>query len=449
MRFIPTTSSDKKNMMDSIGIENVEELFRSIPSEYLLQEPPGIGEAMSEQDVTQFLSELSKQNVSFDDASCFIGEIAWYHYVPSIVQSVTSMPSFYTAYTPYQPELSQGTLEAIYEFQSYMVHLTKMDASNASMYDGASAAAEAMIMVLAANRKKTALVSSLLHPYLKKVLYTYALPRNINLVEVPSDDGSINHEALQKLVSDDIGCCIVQSPNTFGIIEDLGEISSILKERKISSIAVVLESFSLGLLQPPGEFDFDVVCGEAQSFGMYPQFGGPGLGYMCVTEKYIRKMPGRIIGKTVDVDNQPCYVMTLRAREQDIRRNKATSNICTNNALCALQATVFLSTVGQKGLRDLAKRNFNHAHYAFQELNDVEGITIPYKKPFFNEFLVQFNKPLDYVRDELLQRDMLISKNNFADYFSYLKNSVILSFTEMNSKAEIDLLRDALKEVLK
>ncbi|MDD4028587.1 MAG: aminomethyl-transferring glycine dehydrogenase subunit GcvPA [Caldisericia bacterium] len=449
MRFIPTTSSDKKNMMDSIGIENVEELFRSIPSEYLLQEPPGIGEAMSEQDVTQFLSELSKQNVSFDDASCFIGEIAWYHYVPSIVQSVTSMPSFYTAYTPYQPELSQGTLEAIYEFQSYMVHLTKMDASNASMYDGASAAAEAMIMVLAANRKKTALVSSLLHPYLKKVLYTYALPRNINLVEVPSDDGSINHEALQKLVSDDIGCCIVQSPNTFGIIEDLAEISSILKERKIASIAVVLESFSLGLLQPPGEYDFDVVCGEAQSFGMYPQFGGPGLGYMCVAEKYIRKMPGRIIGKTVDVDNQPCYVMTLRAREQDIRRNKATSNICTNNALCALQATVFLSTVGQKGLRDLAKRNFNHAHYAFQELNDVEGITIPYKKPFFNEFLVQFNKPLDYVRDELLQRDMLISKNNFADYFSYLKNSVILSFTEMNSKAEIDLLRDALKEVLK
>jgi glycine dehydrogenase subunit 1 len=449
MRFIPTTSKEKKEMMESIGIKTVDDLFQSIPADYILQEPPGIGEAMSEQDVTQFLSELSKQNISFDEASCFIGEIAWHHYVPSIVRATASLPSFYTAYTPYQPELSQGTLQAIYEFQSYMVHLTQMDASNASMYDGASAAAEAMIMVLNANRKKTAVISSLLHPYLKKVLYTYATPRNIRIVEVTSDEGSLHHEELAKSLLDDVGCFIIQSPNAFGIIEDLEGISSILKDKKIPSIAVVLESFSLGLLQPPGAFNFDVVCGEAQSFGMYPQFGGPGLGYLCASSKYIRKMPGRIIGKTVDLDGKSCYVMTLRAREQDIRRNKATSNICTNNALCALQATVFLSTVGEKGLRDLAKRNYNHAHYAFQELNDVDGITIPYKKPFFNEFLVQFNQPVDIVREALLQRDILISKNTFADYFSYLKNSVILSFTEMNSKAEIDHLRDALKEVLR
>jgi glycine dehydrogenase subunit 1 len=203
------------------------------------------------------------------------------------------------------------------------------------------------------------------------------------------------------------------------------------------------------LLQPPGEYGFDIVCGEAQSLGMYPQFGGPGLGYMCVKNKYLRKMPGRIIGKTVDMDGKTCYVMTLRAREQDIRRNKATSNICTNNALCALQATVFLSTVGEKGFKDLAKRNFNHAHYALQELNDVDGITIPFKKPFFNEFLVQFNKPLDYVREELLQRDILVSKNDFGKFYSNLYNSLILTFTEMNSKDEIDHLRDSLKEVLK
>jgi len=449
MRFIPTTTKDKKEIMDSIGIRNIRELFQSLPSEYILQDSVGIGEAMSEQDVTQFLTELSKQNVTFDDASCFIGEIAWYHYVPAIVKATTSLPSFYTAYTPYQPELSQGTLEAIYEFQSYMVNLTKLDASNASMYDGATASAEAMIMVLTSNRKEVAMISSLLHPYLKKVLYTYAESRNYTIKEVSSDDGSTNLMDLKNELNNEIGCFIIQSPNTFGIIEDLSEVTSILQEKKIPSIAVILESFSLGLLKPPGEYGFDIVCGEAQSFGMHPQFGGPGLGYMCVKDKYIRKMPGRIIGKTVDIEGKTSYVMTLRAREQDIRRNKATSNICTNNALCALQATVFLSTVGENGLRSLAKRNFNHAHYALQELNDLDGVTIPFKKPFFNEFLVQFNKPLDYIREELLQRDILVSKNDFGKFYPALHNSLILTFTEMNSKDEIDHLCDSLKEVLK
>ncbi len=449
MRFIPNTSENKKEMMKKIGIKSIDQLFESIPAEYLLNESPGIGEAMSEQDVMQYLNELSKQNLTFDEASCFIGEIAWYHYVPSIVRAVTAYPSFYTAYTPYQPELSQGTLQAIYEFQSYMANITGMEASNASLYDGATAAAEAILLATSTKRKKHVLISSLLHPYVKKVLYTYAEPKGIKIDEVPYDDGSTQEEKLLELITDQTACILIQTPNAFGVFENLGRIQEIATEKKIASIALILESMSLGVIKPPGSYGFDIVCGEAQSFGMYPQFGGPGLGYICVSKKYIRKIPGRIVGKTEDIDGNPCFVMTLRAREQDIRRDKATSNICTNNALCALQATVYLSTLGRKGFIGLAKQNYNIAHYAMNELNDVEGLKIPFKKPFFNEFLVEFNKPLDEIREALLHKNILVSKNDMSDFYPELKNAAVLCFTEMVSKEEILELKKELTEVLK
>ncbi|MCK5848644.1 MAG: aminomethyl-transferring glycine dehydrogenase subunit GcvPA [Caldisericia bacterium] len=448
MRFIPNTLEDREKMFQKIGVSTVEELFSCIPEEFVLKEPPCIGEEMPEANVMEYLAGLSEQNVTFSDATSFIGEIAWHHYVPSIVRATMSLPSFYTAYTPYQPELSQGTLEAVYEFQSYMASITGMDASNASLYDGASAAAEAMIMLCVGKKKLKAAISSLLHPYVKEVLYTYAGPRKISIVEIRSSEGSLDEENLDENLDSDVGCVIVQSPNAFGIIEDMENIQRISQEKKVSTVAVVLEPTSLGILKPPGDYGFDVVCGEAQSFGMYPQFGGPGLGFICVTKKLIRKIPGRIVGRTEDIDGNDCFVMTLRAREQDIRRDKATSNICTNNALCALQATVYLSTIGEKGLRELAKRNINHANFAFNELNDVQGINIPYKKPFFNEFLVTFDKPIEEIQKALMDKNILISKNDFGRYYPFLKNACVLCFTEMVSKEDILNLKEALKEAL-
>lgn len=448
MKYIPATKEQNKEMLKKIGVESVEELFDIIPKEFLLKSELRIGEPFSELELQRKFNELALENKPLNRMHFFIGEVSYNHYIPSIVRHLAYQSQFYTSYTPYQPELSQGTLTAIYEFQSYIVNLTKMDVSNASLYDGATATAEAMFMVCNHTNKSKVLVSSLLHPNVLEVLRAYAAVSDIEIVEVSSDEGSVSSVDLGEKISTDVACFIFQSPNVFGIIEDVEAIKEIVSKKNVELVNVILEALSLGILRPPGEFGVSVVCGEAQSFGNEISFGGPGIGFIASKREYIRKLPGRIVGRTVDMNGKTSYVLTLRAREQDIRREKATSNICTNNSLCALKAAIYLSTLGETGLREIAEQNIQKSHYAFSELLKVNKINIPYKKPFFNEFLVELPEATDIVREKLYNRGIFVSNNSLENYYQYLKNPLILTFTELNSKEGIDYLVKTLKEVI-
>ncbi len=448
MKYIPVTKEQNEEMLRKIGVNSIDELFSVIPDEVLLKKDLNIGEALSEIELKKKLKDLAEKNVPTDKKNFFIGEVAYNHYIPSIVSHLAGQSQFYTSYTPYQPELSQGTLTAIYEFQSYIVNLTGMDVSNASLYDGATAASEAMLMLCNHTNKNKVLASSLLHPNVLEVLKTYASVSDIEIIEVASSDGSISYSDLEEKLSDDIACFINQSPNVFGIVEDTSAVNNIISKKNISLVNVILEALSLGVIAPPGEKGASVVCGEAQSFGNEMSFGGPGLGFIAAKKEFIRKLPGRIAGKTIDLDGKTSYVLTLRAREQDIRREKATSNICTNNNLCALKATIYLSTLGEEGLREVAEQNIQKSHYAFSELLKIDKINIPYKKPFFNEFLIELPEDTNIVRGKLNERGIYVSTSHLEKYYSNLKNPLILAFTELNSKEEIDYLVKILKEVL-
>jgi len=447
MKYIPVTSKQNQEMLSKIGVNSVDELFSVIPYEFLLKEKLKIGDPLSELELLKKFNEFALKNISLNDKASFIGEVAYNHYIPSIVKHLASQSQFYTSYTPYQPELSQGTLSTIYEFQSYIVNLTGMDVSNASLYDGATATAEAMFMLCNHTNKNKVLVSSLLHPNVLEVLRTYAKASNIEIVEVISKEGIISYIDLCEKLSKEVACFIFQSPNIFGIIENVSSISEIVSKENVKLVNVVLEALSLAILIPPGQFSVDIVCGEAQSFGNEISFGGPGLGFIASKGEYIRRLPGRIVGKTVDMDGKISYVLTLRAREQDIRREKATSNICTNNSLCALKAAIYLSTLGETGLREVAEQNVQKSHYAFTELLKIKKVNIPYKKLFFNEFLVELPEPLSIAREKLYDLGILVSNTNLEAYYPHLKNPLILAFTELNSKEEIDNLTKALKEV--
>jgi glycine dehydrogenase subunit 1 len=446
MQYLPTTDQDMKDMMEAIHIPSLEALFSVIPQEYRLNHFLKLPDSMSEQSLSKHMDQLSRLNHHADEYSCFIGEISYRHYIPAIVKTLSSLPQFYTAYTPYQPEVSQGTLQAIYEFQSLMTNLTEMDLTNASMYDGATSTAEAMMMICQHHRKNKVLVSSLLHPSLHEVLKTYANMRQIELITVSSDEGSISLSELERLAQDDVALFIVQSPNVFGIIEDLEPVCQILKNKKIATVTTVLEPLSLALLKTPGACGVDVTTGEAQSFGIPPSFGGPGLGFFSTRKEYLRKIPGRIVGKTTDEQQRTAYVMTLRAREQDIRREKATSNICTNHALCALQATIYLSALGEVGLKKLAQKNLMISHTAFEAIQSIPGIKIPFKKPFFNEFLIEMDQALSAKSEIFKKHRILVSRSNLGKAFPYLKNPLILNFTELNTESDLERLVTAFKE---
>ncbi len=448
MRYIPVTKEQQEEMLKKIGVKSIDDIFSVIPEEFLLKRELNIGEPLSELELERKLDALANKNIALNNKASFIGEISYNHYIPSVIGHLAGQSQFYTSYTPYQPELSQGTLEAIYEFQSYIVNLTGMDVANASLYDGATAAAEAMLMLCSHTNKNKVIVSSLLHPSVKEVLKTYAEATDLEIEEVISEMGSISFADLEEKLSDDIACFIFQSPNVFGIIENISAISEIVAKKGIKLVNVILEALSLGILAPPGKFGIDVVCGEAQSFGNEISFGGPGLGFIASKKEYIRKLPGRIVGKTIDMDGKTSYVLTLRAREQDIRREKATSNICTNNSLSALKATIYLSAIGKDGLREVSEQNVQKSHYAFTELSKISKLNIPYKKPFFNEFLIELPRPTKEIREELYERGILVSKTDFSAYYRYLKNPLVLTFTELNTKEEIDYLVKAFREVV-
>lgn len=437
MTFIPHSLEERRAMLAQIGIDNEDQLFSDIPAEIRLKEALKLPEGMTEPEVIKKLTELSLKNKGADFTT-FLGAGAYQHYTPSIVNHLLLRSEFYTAYTPYQPEISQGTLQAIYEYQTLICELTGMDASNASMYDGATAVAEAAVMAVENTRRKKILVSALVHPEYREVLQTYAKARDIEVLTIPEENGITNLESLKELATKESAAVIVQYTNFFGSIEKLNLISEITQGIGALLITAV-DPLTLAVLEAPGNLGADIVVGDGQSLGLPLSYGGPYLGFIATKEKYVRRMPGRIVGATVDTKGRRGFVLTLQAREQHIRREKATSNICSNQALCALAATIYLAVLGKKGLKGVAEQCLTNAHYAYAEVNKLSNIEIITKEPFFMEFVIKTKEPLRNVISSLKEQ-RIIGGLELDEFYPGLENHLLLCFTEIHSKEEIDKL---------
>jgi glycine dehydrogenase subunit 1 len=436
--YIPNSKLDEEKMLDSLGMNSLEDLFNDIPKDLRLKRKLNLNEPMSELEVSSKVKALAGKNLNSDDLVCFLGAGSYDHYIPSVVKHITSRSEFYTAYTPYQPEISQGTLQAIFEYQTMIAELTGMDVSNASMYDGATACAEAAMLAAENTKRKTVLVSKAVHPEIRKVLKTYMRFHGDEVVEIDIKDGETDLESLTANINNNTAAVIVQNPNFFGVIEDLTEVEKVTHSNK-SLLIMNVDPISLSILKTPGEIGADIVVGDGQSLGNSMNFGGPYLGFMASTTKLMRKMPGRIIGQTEDIDGKRAFVLTLQAREQHIRREKATSNICSNQSLNALAAAVYLSVMGKQGLREVAETSMKKAHYTFNELIKTGKYKTTFNKPFFKEFSVTGVIKPENLNDELLKEGILGGYSLEKDY-DELKNSILLCVTEKRTKVEIDKL---------
>ncbi|WP_227395166.1 aminomethyl-transferring glycine dehydrogenase subunit GcvPA [Jeotgalibacillus aurantiacus] len=442
-RYLPMTESDKQEMLSAIGVSTIEELFSDIPEKVRFDGELNIKPAKAESALTKELAQLAAKNADTKKYTSFLGAGVYDHYSPTIMDHVISRSEFYTAYTPYQPEISQGELQAIFEFQTMICELTGMDVANSSMYDGGTSFAEAAMLSAGQTRRKKVLVSEAVHPESRAVLETYAAGQHIEVVTVPESNGVTDLDALKELVTDEIAAVMVQYPNFFGQIERLDEIEKITHASK-AMFVVSSNPISLGALTPPGQFNADIVVGDAQPFGLPQAFGGPHCGYFAVTKKLMRKVPGRLVGETQDENGQRGYVLTLQAREQHIRRDKATSNICSNQALNALASSVTMTALGKQGIQEIANQNFQKAHYAKKRLQEA-GVTIVDQGFTFNEFVVELSRPVKEVNQSLFGKMVLGGYDLGRDYDSR-KNQMLIAVTEQRTKEEIDLLAEELKQ---
>lgn len=444
MNYVSNTPEDISAMLKDIGdskkkaMSSIDDLFSDIPGKLRLKSLnlPG---SLSEIEVCEKLKSHARKTLPYSDYKCFMGGGSYDHYIPSAVAAVIGRSDFYTAYTPYQPEVSQGTLMSIFEYQTMICNLTGMQASNASHYDGATALAESMIMAYNINSRKEFLLASTVNPAYVRVLETYAHAADFKLHTIPFDakTGRLDAEFIKKNLNDSIAAVIVQTPSFFGIVEDFKWLAELAHE-KGAVLAVSANPTSLGLLKAPASYGADIVCGDGQPLGIPSSFGGPSLGFMATSQKYIRKLPGRIVGETVDKNGKRAYVLTLQAREQHIRREKASSNICSNQALCALAATVYLSYVGPHGLRDIAARCSDMAHYLADRISKVKGFDIKFKNThFFHEFVVTypdaltFEKLFDHFAAAKILPGVDLAKAGVA-------NGLLVCATEMRTKEDID-----------
>ncbi len=444
MTFIPHTETDRQEMLDAVGVERIEELFQDVPEKLRfpeLQLPAGI----SEMEAMQELHRLADRNVDAHEYESFLGAGAYDHFIPSVVDHVLRRNEFYTAYTPYQPEVSQGTLQAIFEFQSHVCQLTGMEVANASVYDGATALAEAVNMALLEHRgrRNRIVLAPTVHPHHRETVETYMRGNDVELVgtEVFTD----GLESLVSLVNEDTAIVAVQYPDFLGHINDyqlVGEAAA----GAGALFCVIVNPIALGLLKPPSEFGADIVVGEGQPLGIPLSYGGPYLGLFATKEKYVRRMPGRIVGETEDVRGQRGYVLTLTPREQHIRRERATSNICTNQGLMALAATVYMTAMGKAGLRQVAELSFHKAHYAAERIGALDGFSVWNKRPFFNEFVVEMPTPVAELNKRLLEHK-IIGGYDLGNWREEFAGHTLLAVTETNSRAGIDHFVEVLEEV--
>ncbi|KAA1040116.1 aminomethyl-transferring glycine dehydrogenase subunit GcvPA [Macrococcus equipercicus] len=433
-RYIPLTETDKQDMMKTIGIQSIDELFADIPEKVRFDRPLNIKERKAETPLLRELGQIAAKNMTSDTHVSFLGAGVYDHYIPTVVDHVISRSEFYTAYTPYQPEISQGELQAIFEFQTMIAELTGMDVANSSMYDGGTSFAEAAMLACGHTKKKKILVSKAVNNESREVLHMYAKGQNLEVVEIDLKDTVTDLDKLKAAVDADTACIMVQYPNFFGSIEDLEAIKAMTAGTKALFI-VSSNPMALGLLTPPGEFGADIVVGDAQVFGIPAQFGGPHCGYFAATKALMRKMPGRLVGQTQDDEGQRGFVLTLQAREQHIRRDKATSNICSNQALNALAASVAMSALGKNGVYEMAQQNLYKTNYMKDKMTQ-EGFTV-LPGTSFNEFVVKFNQPVADINDKLLT-DGFIGGFDLGRVDAAFNNHMLIAVTELRTKEEID-----------
>ncbi|PWU12545.1 MAG: aminomethyl-transferring glycine dehydrogenase [Terriglobia bacterium] len=435
MRYLPKSDSERRQMLDAIGAGSLEELFAHLPEAVRLQRPLDLPLGISEYEIVRYFRERAAQNAS--GYASFLGAGVYYHFRPVLVENVVARGEFLTSYTPYQAEISQGTLTTIFEFQTMICQLTGTDVANASMYDGSTAMAEAAMMAVRATGKGRVLVARSVHPEYREVLRTYAANQGMPVEEFGylPEMGTLDAEDLERKIDDLTAAVIVQSPNFFGAVDRVREAAEVAHRRGALLILVFTEAVSLGLLQPPAEAD--IVAGELQSFAIPPSYGGPFVGIIATRDRFVRQMPGRLVGQTVDTRGNRAFCLTLATREQHIRREKATSNICTNQALLALMASVFMTVYGKEGLRELAAQNLSKAHYLASKLKPR------FCGKFFNEFVAQVQgKTLDQMNKALLKKK-IIGGLPLQRFYPELENCVLLCATEMSRRADMDAVAEA------
>src|SRR6185503_3158493 len=434
MRYSPNSPGERGSMLSDIGLDRIEELFDQIPEQLKLREPIGVGDPMSEPDLLEYFRGLASENRI--DYQSFLGAGAYSHFIPVIIDSLISRAEFFTAYTPYQPELSQGTLQYTFEFQTMICQLTGMDVANASMYDGSTAAAEAVLMAHRVTRRDKFIVADTLHPQYREVISSYTGNLGVTIqTAAHNESGVLDLNSLQ--IDKQTAAVVVQSPNFFGCIEDLQAIADAAHEAGALLVVAISEAMSLGALKSPGSCGADIVVAEGQSFGIPLSYGGPYCGLFATRDKYVRQMPGRLVGEAYDDQGRRGYVLTLSTREQHIRREKATSNICTNQGLFALMATVYLATMGRHGVQEVAHQNLQKAHYAAAQIAKLDGFALEFSAPFFNEFVVRCPRPAAEITRQLLD-SKIVGGVALESYYPEMKDSLLVCLTETKKKKAID-----------
>jgi glycine dehydrogenase subunit 1 len=440
MRYIPCSEADRKAMLAAMGLDSIEQLFSGIPEGLRLRRLLAIPAALSEPELLDYFQRAAAANST--PHSSFLGAGVYRHHIPVVVDALISRSEFYTAYTPYQAEIAQGTLQAIFEFQTYMTQLTGMEVANASLYDGSTAVTEAVLMAHRITKRNRVLVAKTVHPEYRAVMATYA--RNLGLEIEPvhyAASGQLDLSALDAALNDTVACVVLQSPNFFGTIEDTAAVAALAKARNALTVVNVCEALSLGILRPPEQAD--IVVGEAQSLGIPMSFGGPHVGFLATRDRFVRQMPGRLVGQGKDQQGRRAFVLTLSTREQHIRREKATSNICTNQSLCALMATIYLAMLGPGGLRDACVQNLQKTDYAVRRIQERTPHEILFGAPRFNEFVVRLQAPSS--RFEKLKEANIVPGLGLERFYPELENCLLVCVTEATRREEIDALVEGLQ----
>ena len=437
MRYLPHTDEEIASMLTVVGAKNLDDLFSAVPPSCRRTGGMNLPEPLNEWDLNRLMAGLSSTVAAAPEYKVYAGAGSYEHYIPQVVPYLLSRSEFVTSYTPYQPEMSQGTLQAIYEYQTLSARLLGLEVSNASMYDGASALAEALLMALRVTRKRRIAVSRLIHPHFRRVVQTYLAPTEYEIVELPYlPDGRTDLSSLRNLK--DLAALAVQSPNFFGVIEDLKGAADQAHDQGALLVTTFTEPLAYGIVKSPGSLGADIASGEGQSLGIPQSFGGPGLGIFATRMSHVRNMPGRLVGKTVDAEGRQGFVLTLATREQHIRREKATSNICTNNSLCAVAATMYMACLGASGIRELSRLNHDKAEYLKNRLRNA-GCKISFASPTFNEFVVEMPPGFEKTHSRLLE-EKIVAGVSLGTYYPELKDHYLVCVTETKSKEDMDLL---------
>lgn len=438
------TEADKEAMLAAIGVDSVDDLFADIPASIRLDRSLHIPKGMAEAEVRRHMETLAAKNADVTKYACFLGAGAYDHLIPAAVGQLVSRSEFYTSYTPYQPEMTQGVLQATYEYQTHIAQLTGMDLANASIYDGATALAEAALVACAHTGREKVIIPQSVHPEYRQVVDTYLRHQNLQVIEVPYVDGVTDMERLAELLDDTVAAVVVQQPNFFGSLEEAPAFSRLAEKHGALLISCTTDPLTLGLLEPPGAFGAHIAVGEGQSLGNPLSFGGPHLGFFAARDDLVRRIPGRIAGATVDKDGTPGYVLTLQTREQHIRRERATSNICTNQALNAIAAAVYLTLLGKQGVRDVAHQCLQKAHYAQRMITSLPGFEAAWERPFFHEFVVRTTADPEELVQRLLEHQ-IIGGLPLGRFYPELSDCMLFCVTEARTKEEIDRLAAALE----